>query len=91
VRDLIADAELLFPGIAEYELAEASSGARPMTPDNLPLIGRLNDRVIAATGHGRNGMLTAPLTAAAVLAVLAGETLPEAKHADPHRFTQGES
>ncbi|AFU05951.1 glycine oxidase ThiO [Nocardia brasiliensis] len=87
VRDLIADAEAIFPSIGEYELAEASAGARPGTPDNLPLLGRLTDRIIAATGHGRNGMLTMPLTVDAVLAQLAGTPLPEAEHADPQRFS----
>ncbi|CAM4212632.1 glycine oxidase ThiO [Nocardia ninae] len=87
VRDLIADAEAIFPGIGEYELAEASAGSRPGTPDNLPLLGRLSDRVIAATGHGRNGMLTMPLTVDAVLAQLADTPLPEAEPADPQRFS----
>lgn len=91
VRDLIADAEAVLPGIGEYELAEASAGLRPGTPDNLPLIGRLTDRVVASTGHGRNGMLAVPLTVDATLAVLAGDALPEAAAADPHRFTPAPS
>ncbi|MEE2031004.1 glycine oxidase ThiO [Rhodococcus chondri] len=88
VRDLIADAEALFPAIGEYELHEASAGLRPMTPDNLPLIGRVSERVIAATGHGRNGVLLTPITVDAVLAELGDESLPEAKYADPRRFTE---
>ncbi|CAM2826862.1 glycine oxidase ThiO [Skermania piniformis] len=89
VRDLIADAETLLPTLGEYELAEVSAGLRPMTPDNLPLLGRVSDRVVVATGHGRNGVLTTPLTADAVLAALAGETLEVARCADPHRFEPG--
>ncbi|WP_216894271.1 glycine oxidase ThiO [Nocardia alni] len=87
VRDLIADAEAVLPALGEYELAEASAGSRPVTPDNLPLIGRLDDRVVAATGHGRNGILGVPLTVDAVLALLADEVLSEAKAADPERFS----
>ncbi|WP_174361926.1 glycine oxidase ThiO [Nocardia brevicatena] len=87
VRDLIADAETILPGIGEYELAETNAGSRPATPDNLPLIGRLTDRVVAATGHGRNGMLTVALTAEAVLAELADRPLAAARVADPHRFS----
>ncbi|MBF6232188.1 glycine oxidase ThiO [Nocardia farcinica] len=87
VRDLIADAEAVLPGIGEYELAEASAGSRPGTPDNLPLIGRLSERVVAATGHGRNGMLAVPLTVDATMAALGDAPLPEAAAADPHRFT----
>ncbi|NLV78722.1 MAG: glycine oxidase ThiO [Rhodococcus sp.] len=88
VRDLIADAEILLPTIGEYALYEASAGLRPMSPDNLPLIGRLSERVIVATGHGRNGVLFTPLTADAVLAELADDPMPEAKRADHRRFTE---
>ncbi|ATL72422.1 glycine oxidase ThiO [Nocardia terpenica] len=87
VRDLIADAEAILPALGEYELAEANAGSRPGTPDNLPLIGPLDERIVVATGHGRNGILDIPLTADAVLGVLAGEPLAEAKAADPHRFS----
>jgi glycine oxidase len=87
VRDLIADAEAILPGIGEYELAEASAGSRPGSPDNLPLIGRLTDRVVAATGHGRNGMLAVPLTVDAVSSLLDGTVLADAEAADPQRFS----
>lgn len=86
VRDLIADAEALMPAIGEYELHETSAGLRPMTPDNLPLIGRVSDRVVVATGHGRNGILLTPVTADATMALLEGSALVEAKAADPERF-----
>ncbi|WP_024801805.1 glycine oxidase ThiO [Nocardia sp. BMG51109] len=88
VRDLIADAEAVLPALGEYELWETSAGARPGTPDNLPLIGRLTDRVIVAAGHGRNGILGVPITAEAVAALLADEVLAEAKAAEPHRFSE---
>ncbi|MBO0854308.1 MAG: glycine oxidase ThiO [Nocardia sp.] len=87
VRDLIADAEAVHPAIGEYELAEAGAGVRPSTPDNLPLIGRLSGRVLVASGHGRNGILGVPITVEAVAALLAGDTLAEAKAADPQRFS----
>lgn len=88
VRDLITDAEAIFPGIGEYEFAEATAGSRPGSPDNLPLIGYLDERVIAATGHGRNGILGVPVTADAVVELLAGSVLPAARAADPGRFTR---
>ncbi|RJO76706.1 glycine oxidase ThiO [Nocardia panacis] len=87
VRDLIADAEAVLPGIGDYELAEASAGLRPGSPDNLPLLGRLSDRVVAATGHGRNGMLAVALTADAVCAELGGAGLAEVASAAPQRFS----
>ncbi|MFR9728551.1 glycine oxidase ThiO [Saccharopolyspora sp. MS10] len=87
VRDLLADAERLLPGIAEYELVEALAGLRPGTHDNLPLIGWLEPGVLVATGHHRNGFLLAPITAEAVLAVLAGQRPPAA--VDPERGHDG--
>lgn len=87
VRDLLADAEAVLPGIAEYGLVSADAGLRPGTPDDVPLIGRLNERTVVATGHGRNGLLLAPLTAAAVLAELDGSPLEEVAPARPGRFT----
>ncbi|MFP5072690.1 glycine oxidase ThiO [Pseudonocardia nantongensis] len=88
VRDLLRDAERVLPGIAEYALTEAAAGLRPGSRDNLPLIGRTGpDGLLVATGHGRNGMLLAPVTAAAVGALLRGEAVPEAARvADPSRF-----
>lgn len=76
VRDLLHDAELVMPGIAEYAIEETSAGLRPSTDDNLPLVGELEPGVLAATGHGRNGILLAPATADAVLALVRGEPTP---------------
>jgi glycine oxidase len=90
VRNLIADAEALMPGIGEYELAETIAGLRPVTPDALPIIDRVDQRVIVAGGHGRNGVLLAPLTADAVLGILDGRPLPEAASAALSRFAPSE-
>ena len=89
VRDLINDAEALMPAIGEYELYECAAGLRPMTPDNLPLIGRLSERVVVSTGHGRNGILLTPVTADATLALLNGTSLVEVKGTEPQRFGTG--
>lgn len=76
VRDLLHDAELVLPGIAEYAIEEISAGLRPASADNLPLIGWLQPGVLVATGHGRNGMLLAPITAQAVSALVRGTAVP---------------
>ncbi|GAA0511084.1 glycine oxidase ThiO [Saccharopolyspora thermophila] len=87
VRDLIADAEQVLPGIAEYQLVEAAAGLRPSTDDNLPVLGWLEPGVLVATGHHRNGFLLTPVTADAVLALLRGEEpAAEVKAADPSRW-----
>ena len=66
VRDLLDDACAVLPALGEYEFAECAAGLRPMTPDNLPIVGRLDERTLVATGHGRSGFLLAPWTAEAV-------------------------
>ncbi|MGV0699490.1 glycine oxidase ThiO [Mycolicibacter sinensis] len=70
VRDLLDDACALVPALGEYELAECGAGLRPMTPDNLPLVRRLDERTYVAAGHGRNGFLLAPWTAEQVVSEL---------------------
>ena len=46
---------------------ETAAGLRPGSPDNRPLVGALGpDGLLVATGHHRNGMLLAPVTADAV-------------------------
>jgi glycine oxidase len=70
VRDLLRDAEVVLPGIGEYELVESAAGFRAGSPDNMPVVGWLEPGVLAATGHHRNGLLLAPITARTVLALL---------------------
>jgi glycine oxidase len=76
VRDLLDDACTVMPALGEYELAECLAGLRPMTPDNLPLVGRLDERTLIAAGHGRSGFLLAPWTAEQI----ASELLPVGAH-----------
>ncbi|MBD8078305.1 glycine oxidase ThiO [Cellulosimicrobium arenosum] len=88
---LLRDARALLPGIDEAALVDVTPRARPATPDNLPLIGPTDvPGLHVATGHGRNGVLLAPVTADAVVAGLAGTALPGTvaalAPADPARF-----
>lgn len=64
VHELLREAYRAVPEIAELELVEATAGLRPGTPDNLPLVTRAEtEGLVHATGHYRNGILLAPLTA----------------------------
>ncbi|HWF16750.1 MAG TPA: glycine oxidase ThiO [Acidimicrobiales bacterium] len=77
VHELLCDARAIVPGVDELELREASAGLRPGTPDNTPRIGwSAIDNVVVATGHYRNGILLAPLTAAAVADLLGRRPVP---------------
>ena len=73
VHELLCDARAIVPGIDEFVLLETSTGLRPATPDNLPRIGwTALPGVAVATGHFRNGILLAPLTAIAVTDLVGG-------------------
>jgi glycine oxidase len=77
VHELLREAYRVLPEIAELELTEAGVGLRPGSPDNAPLIGRgAVDGLLIATGHFRNGVLQAPVTADSIAALLAGDATP---------------
>jgi glycine oxidase len=87
-HELIRDMAEVVPGVLELEIEELGAGLRPGTPDNLPVIGE-SGGVTWATGHYRNGILLADVTARAVASVLTGEGLPEwAAACDPARFSE---
>jgi glycine oxidase len=93
VHELLREAYRVLPDVAEMELAGTIAGLRPGSPDNLPIVGRgAVDGLVLATGHFRNGILLAPITADAVAATLAGTTPPAAMAtADPSRFAPAEA
>lgn len=87
VRALLQEAWRLVPGIEDAPLLETAAGLRPASPDGLPVVGTVADGVHVATGHGRNGVLLAPLTADAVAeGVLHGRWPDEVAALSPARF-----
>ena len=53
------------PSLANLEVRDHWAGLRPRASDELPIIGRVGglDGSFVATGHYRNGILLAPITA----------------------------
>jgi glycine oxidase len=71
VYELLRDARELVPGVLELEIEELATGLRPGTPDNVPVIGPGTiPGLIWASGHHRNGILLAPVTALLVAHLL---------------------
>jgi glycine oxidase len=89
VRELIDAVCELLPDAKRAAFAPPRVGLRPATPDHLPIIGpsaALPD-VMYATGHYRNGVLLAPLTAELVAdAMLEGRIDPMLALTAPSRF-----
>ncbi len=64
IQKLLDRATKLYPAIADWQIEELWWGFRPGTPDELPILGRSAcDNLFLATGHYRNGILLAPITA----------------------------
>jgi len=64
MRKILDAAIELAPNLAGAEIVETWAGLRPATPDNLPILGPADiENLFIATGHYRNGILLAPVTA----------------------------
>lgn len=64
VQKILTAALTMAPGLASAPILETWAGVRPDSPDHLPIIGPTNvEGLYVATGHYRNGMLLAPVTA----------------------------
>jgi len=89
VRQLLDGAVELLPAARFAAFDGARAGLRPATADELPIVGRSSTMpgVYYATGHYRNGVLLAPLTAAMIAdLVLDGRERGECSLVRPDRF-----
>ena len=73
------------------ERGRAWTGMRPMTPDGLPVIGRLPGvtNAFVSTGHSMNGVFMAPVSGEALAElILDGKTRADIGAFDPRRFVR---
>ncbi len=92
VAKLLAAAERLLPGVQELPFREASAGLRPRSVDGLPWIGPSPslEGLMLATGHYREGILLAPITATLLAdLILRGERAPALDRFAPDRTAKG--
>lgn len=80
---LISAAANYVPELASGAISQSWAGLRPGTPDDLPIIGATEPtgatntaRMFVATGHFRNGILLAPITAKIMADLLNGRPSP---------------
>lgn len=77
VAKLLAAAIRLVPALADAELSASWSSFRPYTSDELPLLGpSATEGLILMSGHYRNGILLAPISAQIVAGCVLGEKPP---------------
>ena len=68
IEKILSAANELAPELGKAEIIETWCGLRPGTPDQLPILGPVDvDGLMLATGHYRNGILLAPITAKLVV------------------------
>ncbi|MFZ3330062.1 MAG: glycine oxidase ThiO [Candidatus Acidiferrales bacterium] len=93
IRKILGGAKELAPGLAGAEIVEQWAGLRPDSPDHLPIIGPTEMRgLLIATGHYRNGILLAPVTAKIVRDwIVSGKASFVAEDFSPLRFTAARS
>jgi glycine/D-amino acid oxidase-like deaminating enzyme len=89
VRLLMDAAIELVPSLSGAAFTAVRVGLRPATPDGLPIVGPCDvPGLVFATGHYRNGVLLAPLTAAIVAdLLLEGRRHPQLAALSAARFT----
>lgn len=94
VYQLLRDAQVLLPAVAELELIEATARARPGTPDNAPLLGRVAGSrgddipgLMIATGFFRHGVLLMPIVARICRRLMDGRADARWHRFRPDRFS----
>ncbi len=74
IANLHRAAAALVPELAAAQVVESWAGLRPGSPDDLPLLGETETRgAFIATGHFRNGILLAPVTARIIADLVMGK------------------
>ncbi|ACK70007.1 glycine oxidase ThiO [Gloeothece citriformis PCC 7424] len=88
IKTLLDRAIRLYPALENWPIEEFWWGFRPGTPDELPILGRgFCDNLVLATGHYRNGILLAPVTASLIAdLILQQKTDPLLSHFRYDRF-----
>jgi glycine/D-amino acid oxidase-like deaminating enzyme len=84
---LLQRAVRLVPALARARVLSAWWGLRPVTPDGRPIVGKLMEGLVVATGHGSLGVTLAGGTARLVAAMISGiDPLFDVVAFDPDRF-----
>lgn len=88
LHQLLGNAMAVLPMLAEFPIERTWWGFRPTTPDEWPILGPGPcDNLTLATGHYRNGILLAPITARLIAQAILREPDPLLQPFSWRRFT----
>jgi D-amino-acid dehydrogenase len=75
VREVLAEAVRVAPGLAPAEIREIRVGLRPFTTDGIPVLGAVPEvrGVFLSTGHGPTGLTLGAYSAMVVARQMLGE------------------
>lgn len=75
MRQLLAEGLRVAPGLADATFLEVRAGLRPMSDDDLPILGPVPDvaGAFVASGHGAEGLLLGPFSGRLVAAAVRGD------------------
>ena len=83
LRTMRENAITIIPKLSDGQVIETYSGFRPKGEDRFPVIGKIKDGLYVATGHYKDGILLAPITAKIMYESLNGN---ENTNVSPRRF-----
>ncbi|HEU4367130.1 MAG TPA: FAD-dependent oxidoreductase [Methylomirabilota bacterium] len=88
IREVLAEAIRVAPGLAPAEVREIRVGLRPLAADGLPVLGAVPGvrGVFLATGHGPSGLTLGPYSALVVARQMLGE--PPGTDLEPFSITR---
>lgn len=89
VASILGSALEISPDLGRLPIRRALAGLRPFAPDELPILGPSEiEGLIIATGHYRNGILLAPITAKLITKLVIEGAMPaELDRFSPRRFS----
>jgi glycine oxidase len=89
IESILSHANEISPAVSGLPIADLWAGLRPRATDGLPVLGACDeiDGLIYATGHYRNGILLAPLTAQLTAEAIERGPVAELAPFSPNRFS----
>jgi glycine oxidase len=87
-QTILSHSREIAPALSSMEISDCWAGLRPRAADDLPVLGPgETEGLYYATGHYRNGILLAPITARLITDAILGNVIsPLLSRFTPHRF-----